>query len=61
MENQLHRHAVERNFEIIGGAMRRIRDGDPATLQRLTAAAQFIAFRNILIHVYDDIDHTRVW
>ncbi len=61
LDNQLLRYAVERNFEIIGEAIRRIRDLDPESAQRIKAAKEFIAFRNVLIHVYDDIDHARVW
>ncbi len=52
---------MERNFEVIGEALRRIKDHDPEMLERITAPARFIAFRNVLIHLYDDIDHARVW
>ena len=59
--NRLLRQSVERNFEIIGEAMRRLRDSDPDVARELTGFQQIIAFRNVLIHAYDDIDPARVW
>lgn len=61
MYNRRLRQSVERSFIVIGEAMRRLRDDDPATAQQIMEYGQVIAFRNILIHVYDDIDHARVW
>jgi len=59
--NRLLRQAVERNFEIIGEAMRRLDHHDPETARRVPNYARVIAFRNILIHGYDLIDHVLVW
>jgi len=53
--------AVERNFEIIGEALGRIRKVDPATAAFMPNCAAIIAFRNLLIHGYDFIDNVRVW
>jgi uncharacterized protein with HEPN domain len=55
------RSAIERNFEIIGEALNRIRRTDPATAARVPEHDDIIAFRNLLIHGYDVIDHARVW
>ncbi len=55
------RSAVERNFEIIGEALNRIRRTDPATATRVPEHDDIIAFRNLLIHGYDVIDQARVW
>ena len=59
--NRLLRQSIERNFEIIGEAMRRLTQHDPAMAQRISGHQQIIAFRNTLIHGYDLIDHSVVW
>ena len=59
--NRLLRQAVERNFEIIGEALNRLSQLDVATADRAGPVAQIKAFRNILIHAYDSIDHDIVW
>jgi uncharacterized protein with HEPN domain len=51
------RQAVERNFEVIGDAVKRLSAADPPTAARIGHREQFIAFRNILIHGYDLLDH----
>jgi len=55
------RQIVERNFEIIGEAVRRLNRVDPPTARRLTGFRKMIDFRNILIHAYDGVDPIRVW
>lgn len=55
------RNAVERNFEIIGEAMKRLAQLDPQTVGRIGDHRQIIAFRNVLIHGYDLVDHALVW
>jgi uncharacterized protein with HEPN domain len=59
--NRMLRQSVERNFEIIGEAMRRLAQNDPTIAQNISAYAQIIAFRNILIHGYDQLDDSLVW
>lgn len=59
--DRLLRQAVERNFEIIGEAVGRLTKDDPATANRIGEHRQIIAFRNLLIHGYDVIDHAKVW
>jgi uncharacterized protein with HEPN domain len=59
--DDLLRPAVERNFEIIGEALVRLRKDDPVTIALIPDHTQIIAFRNVLIHGYDAIDHRRVW
>ena len=55
------RAAVERQFEIIGEALRRLLADDPPTAARISEHARIIAFRNILAHGYADIDDQIVW
>ncbi len=55
------RLAVERSFEIIGEAMRRIRDEAPDVASRIAQATRIIGFRNVLIHGYDIIKNDDVW
>jgi len=55
------RAAVERQFEIIGEALRRLLAEDPPTAASISEHARIIAFRNILAHGYADIDDRIVW
>jgi uncharacterized protein with HEPN domain len=60
-QNRRLRQSVERGFITIGEAMRRLRDLDQSTFDRLTDQVQIIAFHNVLIHEYDVIDDAEVW
>jgi uncharacterized protein with HEPN domain len=60
-QNRLARQAVERNFEIIGEAINRLSRVDPETAHLVGPVSRVVAFRNILVHAYDNIDHEIVW
>ncbi|NVO04845.1 MAG: DUF86 domain-containing protein [Rhodoferax sp.] len=49
-QDRLLRQAVERNFEIIGEAMRHLEKDDADTVARIADYRRVIAFRNVLIH-----------
>jgi len=55
------RQSVERGFEVIGEAMRRLSREEPAAVDRIPAYHKAIGFRNALIHGYDVVDHPTVW
>ena len=59
--DRLLRQAVERNFEIIGEAMNRLRKDDPSVASQVTDADRIVAFRNVLIHGYDSVNLSTIW
>ncbi len=60
-KTRLLHQAVERNFEMIGEAIKRLQKHDPQTVVNIGDYAQIMAFRNILVHGYDIIDREIVW
>lgn len=61
LENRTVRRAVEREFEIIGEATRRLSSAAPDVAARISSSSQVIAFRNVLTHGYDVIEDEIVW
>ena len=55
------RSAVERQFEILGGALARALRLDPALQERLPASRGAIDFRNVIAHEYDALSAATVW
>ena len=55
------RSAIERQFEIIGEAMARLRTESPETCEKISEYARIISFRNVLIHGYDTINNDITW
>ncbi len=55
------RAAVERQFEIIGEALAQLARVDAKLAARITGHSRIIAFRNILIHGYAEVDDRLVW
>lgn len=59
--NDLIRSAVERQFEIVGEALGRLRQTDAAVAQDIPELDRIVAFRNVLIHGYAGVDDRIVW
>ena len=60
-DDYMMRLAVERLFGIIGEAMAGIARVDSPTAERITDYQDIIAFRNVIIHEYPDINDDEVW
>ena len=55
------RAAIERQFEIIGEALAKLIRMEQTIAGRITDHQRIIAFRNVLIHGYADVDDRLVW
>ncbi|BBO24516.1 MAG: DUF86 domain-containing protein [Fimbriimonadaceae bacterium] len=53
--------AVERQFEILGEALVRVREFERPIYERIPDAAKIIGLRNIIIHGYDSVDPAILW
>ncbi|OGP26318.1 MAG: hypothetical protein A2038_05175 [Deltaproteobacteria bacterium GWA2_57_13] len=60
-QDTMLRAAVERQFEIIGEALAQLAKLDRTLAARISEHSRIIAFRNILIHGYVDVDDRLVW
>jgi uncharacterized protein with HEPN domain len=58
--NDLLRLAVERQFEIVGEAARRLALTDPAVAGEIAELPRIIAFRSVIAHDYEEIDNALV-
>ncbi len=59
--DELRRSAAERQLEIDGEALNRLRRADPETAQRVPDISRIVGLRNILAHGYAVVDDTVVW
>ncbi len=55
------RAAVEREFEIIGEALAQLARLDEDLASRIGDYRGIIAFRNVLVHGYAEVNNRRVW
>jgi uncharacterized protein with HEPN domain len=59
--SRLLRSATEREFEVIGEALSRLRKLNPNSAGQITSLDAIIAFRHRIIHGYDSVDDVIVW
>lgn len=52
---------LEREFEIIGEALYRLRSLDPVAFATIAVGPRIIGMRNILAHGYVRVDHAILW
>ena len=57
----LLRSAVERQFEIVGEALRQAEVADPAAVARVAHLRRIVGLRNRIIHGYDLVDQQLLW
>ncbi len=53
--------AVEREFQILGEVLVRLRRKDLATADRISHQERFVGFRNVLVHEYDLVEPEQIW
>lgn len=59
--DSLLRSGVERQFTIMGEALSKLRQNDPGMAEQLSDLPQIVAFRNILVHGYANVEDAIVW
>ena len=59
--DDLLRSGVERQFEIVGEALKHFSRLDPELSLSISDLPRIVAFRNVLIHGYADVDDRVVW
>ncbi len=59
--DSMMRAAVEREFEVIGEAMKQLARIDSPVISKISEYQRIISFRNVLIHNYADVDSRLVW
>jgi uncharacterized protein with HEPN domain len=61
LADEVLRGFVERKLLVIGEALARVRDVDPAAAAKITDIQRIIAQRNRIVHGYDAADDLLVW
>ena len=59
--NRMLKMAIEREYEIIGEALRRMEIDFPAQFSQISDGRRIIDFRNVLAHGYDSVADEIVW
>jgi len=61
IEEPLLRSGIERQFEIIGEALRQLASTERDIAEKISHYRRIISFRNVLIHGYAVVDDRVVW
>jgi uncharacterized protein with HEPN domain len=61
LRDPMLRSAVERKFEIIGEALKRLARSDPEVAAQIPDHREIVDFRNVLSHGYDVVQDDIVW
>jgi len=61
LADEVLRGFVERKLLVIGEALARLRDVDPAAAAKISDIQRIIAQRNRIVHGYDAVDDLLVW
>jgi uncharacterized protein with HEPN domain len=61
LADDLLRSGVERQFEIVGEALRKLSELNADMAAKIPEFRRIIAFRNVLVHGYASVDHWLVW
>lgn len=61
LHDLLRRSAVERQLEILGEALNRLRRDDPATAGQVPELDNIVGMRNVIAHEYGDVDYKLAW
>jgi uncharacterized protein with HEPN domain len=59
--DEVLRWAVERQFGVIGDALRQVEKMDPGVAHQITGFRRIVDFRNVLVHDYATIYDEAVW
>ncbi len=54
-------HATERNFTVIGEAIKRMHLVSEEVSSRIDNAVAITGFRNLIVHEYENVDDKEVW
>lgn len=60
-QKRIYQAAVEREFITVGEALAAHRREHPDVARRIEPLPRFIAFRNVIIHRFDQVDTEVVW
>ena len=54
-------HATERNFTVIGEAIKRLHHVSEEVSNRIDDTIAIAGSRNLVVHEYENVDHKEVW